>query len=186
MFFSYLPKPVKFKHFIYREYGTSKALKAFAFTKLINVVKFCWFELQKLGNDHTEGTFHVHWIKDMKFDVFRIFFNLFVPNAPFLYPLKTSENSKIFWCFQGEEKGWIGNKWVNTYIIIQNQNAACKSHIYKWVVYTWTFRKAKYQCLRCLWTKYWFHECYGFQASAYEACDRTRMPPQMPSLSETC
>ena len=30
----------------------------------------------------------------------------FVPNAPFLYPLKTSG-------FQGEEKGWIGNEWVN-------------------------------------------------------------------------
>ena len=31
----------------------------------------------------------------------------FVPNAPFLYPLKT------FWCFQGVEKGCIGNEWVN-------------------------------------------------------------------------
>ena len=30
--------------------------------------------------------------------------NLFVPNAPFLYPLKT--------CFQGVEKGCIRNKWV--------------------------------------------------------------------------
>ena len=25
--------------------------------------------------------------------------NPFVPNAPFLYPLKTSENPTIFWCF---------------------------------------------------------------------------------------
>ena len=40
------------------------------------------------------------------------FFNPFVPNAPFLYPLKT-ENRKIFWCFQGVEKGCIGNEWVN-------------------------------------------------------------------------
>ena len=39
--------------------------------------------------------------------------NIFVPNAPFLYPLKTSENRKVFWCFQGLEKGCIGNKWVN-------------------------------------------------------------------------
>ena len=30
-----------------------------------------------------------------------IYFNPFVPNAPFLYPLKTSENRKVFWCFQG-------------------------------------------------------------------------------------
>ena len=27
--------------------------------------------------------------------------NPFVRNAPFLYPLKTSENCKVFWCFQG-------------------------------------------------------------------------------------
>ena len=33
-------------------------------------------------------------------------FNLFVPNAPFLHPLKTS-------CFQGVEKGCIGNKGRN-------------------------------------------------------------------------
>ena len=24
--------------------------------------------------------------------------NPFVPNAPFLYPLKTPENRKVFWC----------------------------------------------------------------------------------------
>ena len=34
--------------------------------------------------------------------------NPFVPNAPFLYPLKASENRKVF-CFQGVEKGFIGN-----------------------------------------------------------------------------
>ena len=39
--------------------------------------------------------------------------NPFVPNAPSLYPLKTSENLTIFWCFQEVEKGCIGNKWVN-------------------------------------------------------------------------
>ena len=31
--------------------------------------------------------------------------NPFVPNAPFLYPLKTSENRKV----QGVEKGCTGN-----------------------------------------------------------------------------
>ena len=31
--------------------------------------------------------------------------NPFVPNAPFFYLLKTSENRKDFWCFQGLEKG---------------------------------------------------------------------------------
>ena len=44
--------------------------------------------------------------------------NPFVPNAPFLYPLNTLENHKVFRCFQGLEKGCIGNKWVN-----QNQSS---------------------------------------------------------------
>ena len=39
--------------------------------------------------------------------------NTFVPNAPFLYPLKTSENFTVFCCFQGVEKRCIENKWVN-------------------------------------------------------------------------
>ena len=39
--------------------------------------------------------------------------NLFIPSAPFLYPPEISENRKVFWCFQGIEKGCIGNKWVN-------------------------------------------------------------------------
>ena len=39
--------------------------------------------------------------------------NPFTSNAPFLYPLKTSENRKVFWCFQRVEKGCIGNEWVN-------------------------------------------------------------------------
>ena len=40
-------------------------------------------------------------------------FNPFVPNAPFLYPEKTSENLTVFWCFWGVGKRCIGNKWVN-------------------------------------------------------------------------
>ena len=43
--------------------------------------------------------------------------NLFVPNAPFLYPMKTSENLTIFWCFQGVEKGSIRSKWVKDSIL---------------------------------------------------------------------
>ena len=38
--------------------------------------------------------------------------NPFVPNAPFLYPLKTLENFPFFWCFKGVEKGCFGNEWV--------------------------------------------------------------------------
>ena len=36
--------------------------------------------------------------------------NPFVPNALFLYPLKTSENR----CFQGVEKGCIGKNGLNS------------------------------------------------------------------------
>ena len=36
--------------------------------------------------------------------------NPFVPNVLFLYALKTSENHKVFWCFQEAEKGCIRNK----------------------------------------------------------------------------
>ena len=44
---------------------------------------------------------------------FIILVNPVVPNAPFLYPLKTSENLTVFWRFQRVEKGWIGKEWVN-------------------------------------------------------------------------
>ena len=37
--------------------------------------------------------------------------NPFVPDAPFPYPLKTSEDGKVF-CFQGVEKECIVNKFV--------------------------------------------------------------------------
>ena len=46
-------------------------------------------------------------------------FNPFVPNAPFLYPLKTSENLKVS-CFHGVEKGCSGDKWVNCSTNIKN------------------------------------------------------------------
>ena len=36
----------------------------------------------------------------------------FIPNALFLYPLTTSKNLTVFWCYQGAEEGYIGNKWV--------------------------------------------------------------------------
>ena len=56
-------------------------------------------------------------------------FNPFVPNVPFPYPLKTSENLTVFWRFQGVEKGGTGNKWVKysdgsltmEYIIYKNK-----------------------------------------------------------------
>ena len=42
--------------------------------------------------------------------------NPFVPNAPFLYPLKTSENRKVFLCFHGgrERVHWVRMGYVNS------------------------------------------------------------------------
>ena len=52
----------------------------------------------------------------LKFKCWRLIpmfnFNPFIPNVPFFYPLKTSENRKVFWCFQGIQKGCIGNECV--------------------------------------------------------------------------
>ena len=43
-------------------------------------------------------------------------FHPFVSNAPFLYPLKTSENRTAFWYFWRVEKEWTGNKWVKEHV----------------------------------------------------------------------
>ena len=50
------------------------------------------------------------------FQIFREF-NSFLPNTPFLCPLKTSENLQVF-CFQGLEKGCIGTNGLNGVINI--------------------------------------------------------------------
>ena len=38
--------------------------------------------------------------------------NPFVPNAPFLYPLKTLENFTVFWCLRGKRKVALGKNWL--------------------------------------------------------------------------
>ena len=54
-------------------------------------------------------------------DGFDIQINPFVPNAPFLYPLKTSENRKV-------EKGCIGNKWNKYWRSVKEKNNTCYHH----------------------------------------------------------
>ena len=40
---------------------------------------------------------------------------------PFSTPIKASENPKVFWCFQGVEKGYIGKNGLNLkYLMIDN------------------------------------------------------------------
>ena len=48
----------------------------------------------------------------MNWKVWSIITHLF-PMHPFSSPWKHQKNLRFFWCFQGEEKGCIGNKWVN-------------------------------------------------------------------------
>ena len=46
--------------------------------------------------------------------------NPFVSDALFLYLLKTSENLTVVRCFQGVEKGFIGNEWVTKFYFTAN------------------------------------------------------------------
>ena len=51
-------------------------------------------------------------------DIENLVFTPFVPNASFLYHLKTSGNLKVFWWFQWIEKVCIGNKWITLKIVL--------------------------------------------------------------------
>ena len=58
----------------------------------------------------------VQW--NFKLSLSSLALKLFVPNAPFLYPLKTERFSDVF---GGVEKGCIGKKWVkNLWVYIPN------------------------------------------------------------------
>ena len=69
-------------------------------------------DITKLSHEYQ--TFHAtmdianSWPKNIESECV----NPFVSNAPFLYSLKTSENLKVFWYFQGTEKECIEKKWV--------------------------------------------------------------------------
>ena len=79
---------------------------------------------QKCLREETTELRNVEFIVILNYEFFQLsywlIFNLiknnpFVPNAPFLYPLNASENLTVFRCFQGLEKGCIGNEWVNQF-----------------------------------------------------------------------
>ena len=53
-----------------------------------------------------------------RFGKLKYYINPLAPDTSFLHPLKTSENCKVFWCFQGVEKWCIGNEWVKKDSII--------------------------------------------------------------------
>ena len=53
-----------------------------------------------------------------------------------MHLFSTSENiRKVFWCFQGVEKGWIGSEWVTIenykfYKMIITLNSSERPHLY--------------------------------------------------------
>ena len=63
-------------------------------------------------------------------------FNPFVPNAYFLYSLKTSENLTVFWGFQGVEKGCIGNELVNKFLAVKSINPFHKTDLFLYFLKT--------------------------------------------------
>ena len=65
----------------------------------------------------------------------------FVPYAPFLYPLKTSENRKNFWCFLGLEKGCTGNEWVESINLKLRTENFSSEKLYCWCILRTALRK---------------------------------------------
>ena len=57
-------------------------------------------------------------------------FNPFVSNSPFLCSLKTSQNRKVFWCFQGVETGCIGNVWVKNCLELPRRLTRRETQVY--------------------------------------------------------
>ena len=97
--------------------------------------------------------------------VIQISINPFVPNAPFLYPLKTSESLTVLWCFQGVEKGLHWERmgqggllisfhklicWrMKQYCISWNHRSRCERYITIWVNtvhYDLTYQHVKSHC----------------------------------------
>ena len=63
-------------------------------------------------------------------------FNPFLTNVPKLYPLKTPENQKVFWCFGRYEMGTLEQRWVNIRLVGLQYSLAT---YLPWVIYTYIF-----------------------------------------------
>ena len=53
---------------------------------------------------------------------------------PFLYPLKISENRKVFWCFRGVEKGCIGENGLILHFEANERNTSLE---YRRMMFVW-------------------------------------------------
>ena len=82
---------------------------------------FCKIFLERFFHRTPPGDWPYEFILIGKNGIWRNCINPFVLNVPFLCLLKTSEIRKGFWCFQGVEKGYIGNKWVNSFLQIRGK-----------------------------------------------------------------
>ena len=78
-------------------------------------------------------------------------FSPFVPNAPFLYPLKTSENLAVFWCFQGVEKGCIVNEWVKRKLMYKSKQVSIKISKISKFSFTFKLNEKKKVPLKMIW-----------------------------------
>ena len=81
--------------------------------RLLNAL--CRFNLRFLSKGESilvVMSFIVHFKHTESHYLLVFIVNPSVPNAPFLDLLKT-ENLTVFGCSQGEDKGYIGSKWVN-------------------------------------------------------------------------
>ena len=70
-----------------------------------------------IGKSLEENIMTLKWKFKRQFIYSKIFidpswYNPFIPSAPFLYSLKTSENGNVFRCFQGVENRCFSKEWV--------------------------------------------------------------------------
>ena len=80
--------------------------------------------------------------------IFKCNFNPLVPNEPFLYPLKTSENLTVFWYFHGVEKSSL-----------ETNGLICKLRNEKGWSYWWTSDQRENKYLRRLFFFNLFKKC---------------------------
>ena len=96
-------------HFIVPNFNLGKLYILWKYLQKVVVIVLIRYHFIKRIN----GTLALRRI-DVKHDSLSVdsLLNPFVPNSPFSYPLKASENLQDFRCFQEVEKGSIGNEWV--------------------------------------------------------------------------
>ena len=111
------------------------------------------------------------------FQLVIISINPFVPNSPFLYPLKTSENRKVFRCLQGVKKGCIGNERINS----GNSNSECLRPILEavlsWAKLKVTVNPARHGTARHGWSLFYTVEKFCRKNHQNCSCKEKQVSP---------